>query len=100
MPYLLAELNVRESLLHCMMKTQWKSLIKSRILAKNSQDVLEMCRKYKKVDYFQLKEEDFELKDFFRTLSLSESRMIFKIKTNMVKAKMNTMSDPLFPNQL
>ena len=59
-----------------------------------------MCKGYKKINYFQLSDEDFELKEFFRTLSLSESRTMFAIKTNMVKSKMNYMSDPMFSKEM
>ena len=90
----LAQINVRESLIKTASKSQWKSIIRSGILEKNRYEVLEMCKGLKKVDYFQLKNEDFELKEYFKTLSLKQSRTLFSIKTNMVNAKMNYMSDP------
>ena len=57
-------------------------------------------RSIKKVDYLLLKEEKFELKDFFRNLSLAESRTMFAIKTNMVRAKMNYMSDKNYAHDM
>ena len=96
----LAQINVRESLLKTASKSQWRSIIRSGILKKNRSEVLEMCKGLKKIDYFQLKDEEFELKEFFKKLSLKQSRTLFAIKTNMLNAKMNYMSDPRFSSEM
>ena len=54
---------------------------------KNRLEVLEMVRFLKKVDYFQVKDEEYKLKDFFKTLTLTQARTQFLISTNMARAK-------------
>ena len=55
----LAQLNIRESLMSCTTKRQLNSLVHSKIREKNRIDILVRMKRYKKVDYFELKEEDF-----------------------------------------
>ena len=79
---------------------QFKALIHSKLLEKNRQEILKMTRGLKKIDYFELQNEEFGLKDFFKTLTLSQGRTKFSILTNMIPAKMNYMSDPAFSKAL
>ena len=66
-----AELNVRETLVKVATKNQWKQTIQEKNREKNRNDILQMCKRYKKVNYFVLNEEKFELKTFFKELSLA-----------------------------
>ena len=59
-----------------------------------------MIKKLKKVDYFQLKNEKYELNEVLRTLTLSGARTHFLILTNMIRAKTNYMSDPVYSREL
>ena len=58
-------------------------------------------KRYKKVDYFELKEEEFEMKPFFREMNLTEARTLFGVKTNTLRGiKYNFLSDPHYSKQL
>ena len=97
----LAELGLRETLLTCTTKTQFKRIIDEKIREKNKQDILTMCKGYTKVNYFEMKEEDFGLHESCKTLTLIESRSLFAIKYCMNRAsKLNFASDPVFSKQL
>ena len=69
-------------------------------MKKNRLDILNMIKSLKKVDYFELKDEQCELKDEFKTLTLSQARTHFLIVTNMIRAKLNYMSDPVYSKEL
>ena len=45
-------------------KYQWKRLIKKKISDQNKSKLLDMAKKYKKIDYNQMKLEECELKDY------------------------------------
>ena len=97
----LAELGLRETLLTCTTKTQFKQILDEKITVKNKQDILTMCKGYTKVKYFEMKEEDFGLHESCKTLTLTESRNLFAIKYCMHKSsKLNFASDPVFSKQL
>ena len=52
---------------------------------------------YKKLDYFYLCEEDFEVKPYFKMLNLQQSRLFFKIRCqNTPTIKYNFKNDPKF----
>ena len=53
-----------------------------------------MCKSYRKINYNEMKDEEFQLKDFFKSLTLSRARTLFSVKVNMIPAPMNYMSDP------
>ena len=97
----LAELNIRESLVTVSSKSEWRSLVRERISLKNRKDILEMCEEYRKLDYFELKNENFKCKEFFKNMKLLVCRTYFSIRTNMSRhAKPNFASDPEFSKQL
>ena len=98
---MLAQLNIREGLLRFSSKKEFKRLVEEKIKIKNSQEIAELCRDYKKIDYFQLKHENFEVKSYFKDLTVKESRVLFSIHSNTIScAKMNRMSDPQFLREL
>ena len=96
----LAEINVRESLIKNTSKAQFKAIIRSRMKEKNRQEVLNMMKNLKKIDYFQLKDNNYKINEVFKTLTLSQARTHFLILTNMVRAKLNYMSDPVYSRDL
>ena len=78
-------------------KYQWRRLIKQIINDKNRNDVLSMMRKYKKVDYDKCLDEKYEMKDFFKTMTVADSRMAFKILNFVVPTiRLNFKSDKKF----
>ena len=57
--------------------------------------------KYKKLDYISLVDEKFEVKDYFKSLRLSNARLKFRIRTKMVdKIAFNFSSDPKYVGRL
>ena len=96
----LAQINVRETLIKSSSKAQFKAIVRSRMKEKNRLEVLELIRPLKKVDYFTVKDKEYKLKDFFKTLTLAQARTQFLISTNMARAKINYMSDPVYSKEL
>ena len=66
-------------------KIQWKHFINSKILKKNRRYLLEGMKKYKKLDHTSLALGDFGLKEYFRSLNLSDSRLNFRVRSKCVK---------------
>ena len=96
----LAELGLRETLLTCTNKFQYKRIIIEKLKEKNRSDILQMCKKYKKIDFFQMKEEEFGLNKNCLTMTLAESRILYNINNNMIRgAKTNFLSDPVYSKQ-
>ena len=52
------------------------------------------------MDFFDLRDEEYETKEFFSSMSLSQSRTLYAIKTNTIQAKMNEMSNPKFCEEM
>ena len=66
-------------------KQRWKKLVKRAILDENRRQLLEQIKlKYKKLDYNSLVDEKFEVKDYFKSLRLSNARLKFRIRAKMV----------------
>ena len=67
----------------------------------NKEELLEKMKPLDKLDEVLLAKEDFSLKPYFETLSLTEARIKFRIRTYMVKTvKMNFPSDPIYTREL
>ena len=83
-------------------KQKWKKLVKRAILDENRRQLLEHIKlKYKKLDYNSLVDEKFEVKDYFKSLRLSNARLKFRIRTKMVdKIAFNFSSDPKYVGRL
>ena len=96
---ILAEINVRESLLKCLTKPQFRKIIHEKLIDKNKREILSMCKTYRKINCNEMEEEEFQLKDFFKSLTLSRARTLFSVKVNMIRASMNYMSDPISISQ-
>ena len=96
----LAELGLRETLTTCTTKAQFSRIITEKIRAKNAQDILVMCKGYKKINYFDMKKETFGLNELCKSMTLSDSRNLFAIKYCMNRtSQLNFASDPLFSKQ-
>ena len=92
----MAELGLREALLACATKTQFQRIISEKLRFKNIQDILEICKTYRKANYFELREEDFGVNESVKAMTLSESRTLFSIKFSMhTVSKLNYASDPI-----
>ena len=62
----LAILNIKESDMKERNKRQWAKLVRECLKEKNRTDLLHRAKEYSKIDYIQMKEEDFELKNYFK----------------------------------
>ena len=97
----LAQLNISESEIKCYSKSQWKKTIGQKLREKNRQDVLEKMKSYTKFNYFEKKNEEFELKGYFKEMKLEDCRMMFSLKAEMTKSvKTHFFSDPNFAREL
>lgn len=93
----MASLNLQESDLTLLTKLQWKRLVKEKIYTKNRSDLLKKNKSYKKLDYFSLKNEEFETKSYFKNLTLRDARTKFSVVSQMTRSvKMHFMSDKKF----
>ena len=93
----LAELGVRETLLTCTSKAQFRQIIRTKIRDKNAREILQMCKGYRKLNYFDLKEETFGLDENCKNMTLNESRVLYAMKNGMTRgAMLNYASDPEF----
>ena len=73
-------------------KNKWKSMIKEACVSKNERDMKkEIKYKYKKIT--EMSSEKFERKNYLSEMTMEDARMFFKIRTKMVKAKMNFSND-------
>ena len=83
--------------LSCYSKYQYKRLIKSKVYDKNREELLQMIRGYKKMNYDECSKEKFEMKDYFYSLNIKDSRMCFRMKNFLVPTvKLNFKNDKKF----
>ena len=62
-------------------KLQWKKIVKKQVTDQNRESLLEIVKKkYKKLDYELLKEENCELKDYLKSLNLPDARLKFSFE--------------------
>ena len=80
-----AKLNVIPELAMQLNKNQWKSLIRNRIVEQTRKDILKRSKPYKKINYFEMKEEEFKIKDYFKSMNLEEARMMFSLRMKTTK---------------
>ena len=71
----LAELGVRETLVTCLTKQQFKHEINTKLRVKNTQDILGMCKGYRKSNHFDMIEEEFGLHESGKLMILGKSRI-------------------------
>lgn len=74
-------------------KKEWKGRIKEAIKEKNEKDLREKIEKSSKVNGF--KEEDYEMKNYLKEMKMSDARVHFRVRTRMIRCKMNQPSDPI-----
>ena len=79
-------------------KMQWKKIVNKKVAEQNKASLLEVIeKKYKKLDYEVLSEENFELKEYFKSLNLPDARLKFALRSKMAKSvQMNYKGEPKF----
>ena len=70
---------------------QWKAKIRKAVSEKNEKDLKDDMEKYSKLD--EMKKERFEIKKYLTDMSMYDARTLFRIRTRMIKCKMNQPSD-------
>ena len=96
----LAEMNIAENP-NKTSKWQWKRIIKTKIMNKNRNDLLNLIKGYKKLSYDDLSQEHFERKSYLATLNPSDARLKFKIESQMVPGiKMNFKNNQKYKQEL
>ena len=78
-------------------KAQFKQVMKRHFFIKNKSDILSFSRKYKKVNYDELCNDDFKIKPYFKSLNLNQARLKFKLNSRMTNTVANNYRrDPKF----
>ena len=78
-------------------KYQFKRFIKNLIWEKDRNDVLNMMKGYKKIDYDKCSKKKHEMRGYFRNMNVADSRMAFKIQNYVVPTiRLNFKSDKKF----
>ena len=75
-------------------KKNWKSFVKRTIESENREHLIESSKKYKKIDYLSMSNEDYGIKDYFLKYDLSRARLKFKERSQcMTTCKVHYQSD-------
>ena len=76
-------------------KYQWGKMIRYHIHAKNKSDILTKIQSYKKLEYESVRNEEYGMKSYLKSMSLSESRTFFSARSRMLKTvQMNYKHNP------
>merc|ERR1711954_40586 len=62
-------------------KNQFRNRIKDISYQKNRKELLNWTKSYKKVDFKKCEREEFEVKSYFKTMTIAQSRLYFKVQT-------------------
>ena len=78
-------------------KNQFRKRIKEVLHEKNRNELLNWTLSYKKVDFKACENEEFELKSYFKTMNIAQSRLFFKVQNFVTPTiKLNFKSDQKF----
>ena len=72
-------------------KKQWKKSIKNAVQVKNEVDLREKMEGYSKL--MEMKKEEYVLKPYIEEMRMVDARLHFRMRTRMLKFKMNQPSD-------
>ena len=82
-------------------KYQWKQKTKEAVKAENRRQLLEDMKKYTKIQYSDLQNDDCVMKDYFKQFFLKDARTKFAIDCKMlVSVKSHFSSDKGFSDEL
>ena len=75
-------------------KVQFKRMIRKKMLVQNFEDLSDHAKGLKKVNIENYDKSEFKLKDYFKSLNLQSSRIIFRRNSHMLKTvRTNFKSD-------
>ena len=81
----------------CYSKLHWKSKVKEIVFKRNKDNLVQMSKKYKKVGPDSIPPGPLKMKSYFNELSISDSRLRFKIAAKMTpRVACNFKNDPRF----
>ena len=69
----LAMLNIDELVIQPYRKKNFKQYLRKIILLKNRTDILNRIKNYQKLDYNMLRDEDFKIKSYLKTMHIKDS---------------------------
>ena len=76
-------------------KNQWKKLVKGKVNLKNKNDLLNMIKSYKKLDYDKIVNEDYGEKSYLKTMNIFQARTCFAARAQTLRTvQMNFMHKP------
>ena len=76
-------------------------MLAAKLKEKNRNDILHLMKSYQKIDYFERKKEDFELKDYFKNMTLENCRVMFGLRSKMTRTiKTHFFSDMEYAKSL
>ena len=78
-------------------KYHWQKLVKQRTHEKNKSDLLSLLKSYKKLDVEKFTKEEYGLKSYLKTMTISQSRTFFSARSMMLSSvQWNFKNDPVF----
>ena len=66
-------------------KYQWRKFVKRQIKSKNSKELVELSRGYKKIKTEEYENCDLQIKDYLLSLNLSDARILFRYECELVQ---------------
>ena len=81
-------------------KHQWKILVRKAIHQKSEENVRQVFKNYSKLKNKGFEHEQLEIKSYVHNMKLRDARTNFRIRGNMIKAKMNMKNNNKFANEL
>ena len=98
---ILALLGIKEEEVFSNTLVSWKKMLAAKIKDKNRKDLLHLMKSYQKIDYFERKNEDFELKDYIKNMTLENCRVMFGLRSKMTRTiKTHFFSDKEYAKSL
>ena len=79
------------------MKKAWKKKVLEAVHSKNKMDLLNLLDSYKKLDKEKLREEEYGMKKYLKSMNISSARTFFSARASMLSTvRANFKSDPRF----
>ena len=82
-------------------KYAWKKFVVAAIREENERLIREETKRYKKIDKNVINNEEFGIKEYFKTLNVHQARIRYEIKSHMLNGiKMNQMNNKEYKKTL
>ena len=78
-------------------KKAWKKKVLEAVHSKNKMDLLNLLESYKKLDKEKLREEEYGMKKYLKSMNISSARTFFSARASMLTTvKSNFKGDPKY----